>query len=196
MYRIKCYLCLSAFGSWLDNCLSIKDNFIYAVSTYGTITRVDARFGVADPNVSFSDMQRLDLKFGDRNPTIYTKGVFLNSQGRAFTWSRGKITEYEKRKKLKRVSVKSLLALDLEFNVERPPQPPRTLQELLDADSDTEEDEFEVNQVLFNVVGIQIIQDVFVVCYLVNNFRMENCTIKLAFVPRNGKPGNAFCFKA
>ncbi len=175
---------------WIDDCLAIKDNTIHVVSSYGKLTQIDARIGNTNPNQSHSGFPMPDFVLEDAKPVIFVKGVFLNSQGRAFTWSRGKISEYEK---LKLVSQKSLLALDLEFNVERPrPREMRTLQELLEADSDTDDDEFEVDQILYNVVGIQIIQDVFVVCYLVNNFRMESCTIKLAFVPRNADPGIPF----
>ncbi len=145
---------------------------------------------------SHQGFPRPKIYLGEVNPTIFTKGGFLNSQGRIFSWSRGKISEYVKHEELALVSEKNLLALDLEFNVERPPQEPtKTWQELLEDDSDTDDDDdFEVDQIMFNVVGVQIIQNVFVVCYLVNNFRMESCTIKLAFIPRNAEPGNkSFC---
>ena len=46
-----------------------------------------------------------------------------------------------------------------------------------------EEDE----EVYHDIVGIQLVQDVTVICYTVNDVNMDTCDIKLAFLPRNSR---------
>ena len=42
-------------------------------------------------------------------------------------------------------------------------------------------------EVYHDIVGIQLVQDVTVICYTVNDVNMDTCDIKLAFLPRNSR---------
>ena len=51
------------------------------------------------------------------------------------------------------------------------------------------EDDYSIQFVYRNLVGVQMIQNVLVICYTVNDVNRESCLVQLAFLPMNKNQG-------
>ena len=140
---------------WYAHQLAIKEDQIFAVSASGNIPVWDAKSGKL--------LYSIDTYPGpEKGIQIAGNDVIISSPMEVAIYREANY---------KKMDIVDLSTLRLDY-----------LNGRKNAEIETEDD-YSIQFIYRNLVGVHIIQNVLVVCYTVNDANRESCLVKLAFLP-------------
>ena len=147
---------------WYEQQLAIKDDRVFAVSALSTIPVWDLKTG--------QFLYNLDTYPGpEKGIQIFGSSIVV------WTPMEAAIYKEDTNKKLKLSSEQDLTMLGLDY--------------LTAGQLDESGDEYSIQFIHRNLVGVQLIQNVLAICYIINDVNRDSCLVKLAFLPMKQTKG-------